>query len=147
MGVKLDLKDVVTQDYIKKVKSLLRIIGVRVFSFWKRNENLFLMFSSQKKSYLEDCNAVKQFTIKVLEERIRSFKQEKRSRKNTSENENLTGKKRDLALIDILLEQHEKGTMSYTDICEEIDTFMVAVSIITLLPVIFSCKSEISFPT
>nr|XP_023017130.1 cytochrome P450 4d8-like [Leptinotarsa decemlineata] len=123
MGIKLKPEEnAAEEEYIEKTKVMLRIVGVRFFSFWQRFETIFLMFSKHSKIYLDYVGTLKKFTLDVIERRSKTFKEE---RKEVG-TENDFGIKKKAALMDILLEESERGTLTYEDIREEIDTFMVA---------------------
>ncbi|KAG5891040.1 Cytochrome P450 4C1, partial [Gonioctena quinquepunctata] len=110
MGIKLKPEEnEAERDYIEKTKVMLRIVGVRFFSFWQRYETLFLMFSKHSKIYLDYVGSLKKFTIGVIERRSKNFKDE-RKLQNT---QNDFGIKKKAALMDILLEENERGNLDY----------------------------------
>lgn len=125
MGTSLNTQENRNHSYIEDTKDILRIVGVRFFSFFFRHESLFLMFSNQKDKYLKYATDLKKFTIDVITQKQSEFKQQK----NKSDKKDDYGVKKQTTLMDILLGEFENGKIDYEGVREEIDTFMVAVSI------------------
>lgn len=125
MGITLNTQDNCTHSYIEDAKEILRIVGVRFFSFFFRHESLFLMFSRQKNEYLKYAQDLQKFTNDVIKARLETYKQEK----DKSSDKNELGVRKQTTLMDILLNELESGKIDYEGVREEIDTFMVAVSV------------------
>lgn len=124
MGISLNTQENRNLSYIENAKEILRIVGVRFFSFFFRHESLFLMFSREKNKYLEYAKDLQHFTSDVINQRMLSFDKEKDE--TTGKNE--YGMKNKTTLMDIMLNELALGKIDYEGVREEIDTFMVAVS-------------------
>lgn len=125
MGVTFNTQENRNLSYIENAKEILRIVGVRFFSFFFRHESLFLMFSSQKNEYLKYAKDLQQFTTDVIKQRVENFKQIN----DESDRKNEYGVKKQTTLMDILLNELISGKLDYEGVREEIDTFMVAVGV------------------
>lgn len=123
MGVTLNTQQNRNHSYIEHTKEILRIVGVRFFSFFFRHESLFLMFSQQKEQYLKYAKDLKQFTEDVINQRLSDYSQESNQKEETNET------KKKMSLMDILLTEYKNNKLDYEGVREEIDTFMVAVCI------------------
>lgn len=86
------------------------------------------MFSKDKNKYLEYAKDLQKFTNDVIKQRMGSFDKEKDE--TTGKNE--YGMKNKTTLMDIMLNELALGKIDYEGVREEIDTFMVAVSILPL---------------
>lgn len=124
MGITLNTQENRNLSYIENAKEILRIVGVRFFSFFFRHERLFLMFSKDRRRYLEYARDLQQFTNDVIKQRLATFDKEKDE--TTGKNE--FGMKNKTTLMDIMLNELALGRIDYEGVREEIDTFMVAVS-------------------
>lgn len=124
MGITLNTQENRHHSYLGNVKQMLRIVGVRFFSFFFRHETLFLMFSQQKDEYLRYAKDLKQFSEDVITQRLASYKE-----LNQDGGGSECGiKKKKTTLMDLLLDEYHSGKIDYEGVREEIDTFMVAVS-------------------
>lgn len=124
MGINLNTQENRTHSYINSAKEMLRIVGVRFFSSFLRNESLFLLFSNQKDEYLKLTKNLKRFTEDVIEKRMSNFKQHV----SQVSVENDYGMKTQNSLMDLLLSHLNNGQIDFEGVREEIDTFMAAVS-------------------
>lgn len=125
MGVTFNTQENRNLSYIENAKEILRIVGVRFFSFFFRHESLFLMFSSQKNDYLRYAKDLQQFTNDVIKQRLENFKEVN----DENDRKNEYGVKKQTTLMDILLNELNFGKLDFEGVREEIDTFMVAVSV------------------
>lgn len=124
MGISLNTQENRTHSYVNSAKDLLRIVGVRFFSYFLRNESLFLLFSKQKDEYLKSIKTLKKFTEDIIEQRMSNYKQQD----SQDSDKNEYGVKKRTTLMDLLLGHLNEDKIDFEGVREEIDTFMAAVS-------------------
>lgn len=115
MGRHVNAQQHKDSDYVTAIYKLNQIIHVRqkMPLFWP--DIMFKLFG-EKKEHDWCLRVVHGFTTKVIEERYRSLL-------NADGSRTPTGRKR-LAFLDLLIDMAEKNQLTFTDICDEVNTFM-----------------------
>ncbi|XP_057313640.1 cytochrome P450 4C1-like [Hydractinia symbiolongicarpus] len=116
MGVKINSQQCATSEYGKSIHSMNSHLQLRQRSPWLWS-NFIYKFTSSGKSYYKDLNVLHDFTIDVINKRIKSRKKLKES---TSDQSNL----RKEVFLDMLLDLYDEGEIDIDGIREEVDTFM-----------------------
>ncbi|XP_047121106.1 cytochrome P450 4C1-like [Schistocerca piceifrons] len=122
MGTSIDAQHNTESDYVAAVYNIAELTIRRVVSPWLLNDFMFRMSPSGKKFY-KQLDVLHGFTRKVIQ-------QKKQSRRASKTDEKLAqyddlGRKRRVALLDMLLVESEDGKkLNDTELQEEVDTFM-----------------------
>ncbi|XP_026333440.1 cytochrome P450 4C1-like [Hyposmocoma kahamanoa] len=121
MGIQLDHdKSKATVEYKSAIHEIGRLIMERLTRFWLHNDFVYMMLPVGQQ-FNKALNKVLSFADNVISER--------KKQKITGENsiaidEDNFGKKRRVALLDLLLEVESKGEINLEGIREEVNTFM-----------------------
>ena len=123
MGVKIGAQKNSNTEYVGAVYALGE-------SFMQRNLEIKGWFdwifyrTASGKEYLKSLKILHNFTRKVIKERKQQFLNKENY--NSIEGEDVLGRKKRMAFLDLLLELHLKQNSELTekDIREEVDTFM-----------------------
>uniref|UniRef100_UPI002146ABCD cytochrome P450 4C1-like n=1 Tax=Vanessa atalanta TaxID=42275 RepID=UPI002146ABCD len=127
MGISLDKE---TKDIGIKYKDAIHTLGTyllyRAQRFWL-HPNPFFNLSAVGRSQKKLLNEIRSFRDHVIKQRRQNgtYKNLHRDVMNEREND-ITGQKKRLAMLDLLLEIEEKGEIDIEGINEEVDTFMFA---------------------
>ncbi|XP_057313637.1 cytochrome P450 4V2-like [Hydractinia symbiolongicarpus] len=116
MGVKINSQQCTTSQYAKSVHSMNSHLQLRQRSPWLWPDFIYKQTSSGK-SYYKDLNVLHDFTIDIINKRIKSRKILKES---TSDQSNPRKK----VFLDMLLDLYDEGEIDIDGIREEVDTFM-----------------------
>lgn len=127
MGISINAQQSSENDYYKSVNAICKIIAESKLSFWKRNDFLF-KFSAAYQERERALKVLHGFTKSVIEQRRKQISSEA-NKKLTDEND--LGKKKKIALLDLLLNT-AGDNMTNSDILEEIEGFMFAVRYINI---------------
>nr|P29981.1 RecName: Full=Cytochrome P450 4C1; AltName: Full=CYPIVC1 [Blaberus discoidalis]AAA27819.1 cytochrome P450 [Blaberus discoidalis] len=124
MGIQMNAQEESESEYVKAVYEISELTMQRSVRPWLHPKVIFDL-TTMGKRYAECLRILHGFTNKVIQER-KSLRQMTGMKPTISnEEDELLGKKKRLAFLDLLLEASENGTkMSDTDIREEVDTFM-----------------------
>ncbi|XP_037949227.1 cytochrome P450 4d8-like [Teleopsis dalmanni] len=131
MGTKVNAQTNSGSEYVSAVREVTELMCWRFIKIMFQNEFLFtLLCPLLKLRQMKLIKILHAFTIGVIEERRRNLEDSltKRTKTNIeSTEEELLGKKKRNALLDILLQSTIDGkTLTNEDIREEVDTFMFA---------------------
>lgn len=130
MGVSVEAQKYEHSDYVKNVKLMCRIGLVRTTSIIKSNDILYRFcpeFFWEKKA-IKNLHSV---TCSVIDKRMNKTASIMNDAVKVWDEDD-TGKKRKLALLDILLESKVDGEpLSREEIREEVDTFMFEVRVLS----------------
>lgn len=120
MGVKINAQLNQDSDYVKAVKEISEIISIRHYNFLMRSDFVFKftpLYRRQKKVLAK----LHGFTENVIKSRRAEYSEIQHHPKSEDE----FGRKRKMALLDLLLRSSIEGKMlTDKDIREEVDTFM-----------------------
>lgn len=119
-------------DEFSNLFRFMQIFATRFLNFWKRNDLLFSLFAREDKKQMDQCVTVlHNFTDKVIRDRRKLLLTENRDESVTDETS--IGRKRRMALLDVLLKSTIDGQpLTNQEIQEEVDTFLFAVGEIRL---------------
>ena len=94
----------------------------RILLPWLQYNKIYFNLFAEGRKHRQDINLVHQFTMNVIKQR----KSEILKRKEQNHDSNINEYGRRLAFMDLLIEQHLKDPIHFTelDIREEVDTFM-----------------------
>ncbi|XP_039304259.1 cytochrome P450 4C1 isoform X4 [Solenopsis invicta] len=130
MGISLQGKDLFQQRYQKAVHRIGELMVYRYVRPWLLNDWIF-SFLPAGREHAKLLKTLHSFTEKIIAERKDYHKQTNgQYLKNLNTNvyeddaETIGIRKRRLALLDILIQASQDGTLSDSDIREEVDTFM-----------------------
>ncbi|XP_042211264.1 cytochrome P450 4C1-like isoform X1 [Homarus americanus] len=122
MGNNINIQDNSESDYVQAVYRIGALVQYRQARPWLHPNILFKLLGYAKEQ--DAClKLLHDFSYKTIRSRRKEYQQMK---KNTTFNEDeIIGKKKRLAFLDLLLEYSEQHTaLSDVDIREEVDTFM-----------------------
>nr|UHN91810.1 cytochrome P450 CYP4TT1 [Epicauta chinensis] len=117
LGQEINALNNENSTYVNAVRNYLDIFVIRWFSSWQRSPLLYKL-SKDYKRFSESLMVVKDFSTRIIKEREGAIQY---NDKNQVEED--FGKKERLALLDMLLVQKDKDSLTVEDIREEIDTF------------------------
>ncbi|XP_069671902.1 cytochrome P450 4C1 [Periplaneta americana] len=124
MGIQMNAQEETHSEYVKAVYEISELTMQRSVRPWMHPKVVFDM-TAKGKRYAECLNVLHGFTNKVIKERKALRLQKANEPTITNEEDELLGKKKRLAFLDLLLEAAGNGAnMSDVDIREEVDTFM-----------------------
>lgn len=125
MGCEINSQENSQMEYVKALDELTSIMQKRFITPWLKPNCLFNLTTLSKRQ--NACiDVIHTFTRKVIKERKDKFKLYNEHMADANKNE-IYGKKYNKALLDLLLEASESGTvLTDEDIQEEVDTFMFA---------------------
>ncbi|KAK3875312.1 hypothetical protein Pcinc_019808 [Petrolisthes cinctipes] len=124
MGVNIKAQDNSDSDYVKAVYRIAALVQQRQARPWLQSDLLYRLIGSSKEhdACLKILHGVSYGTIRS---RRIEFQKEKKNKLAKHMDDEVIGKKRRLAFLDLLLEYSEEGRgLSDEDIREEVDTFM-----------------------
>ncbi|KAL7646997.1 UNVERIFIED_CONTAM: hypothetical protein RMT77_002254 [Armadillidium vulgare] len=122
MGRSINAQNNVNSKYVQAIHEITDLVIQRQTRPWLRSDFLF-RFSPNAKRQKESLKILHGFTAETIKEKRIEFNQLKQQREeDKEEKDEVLGKKRRLAFLDLLLEQDE--VLSDEDIQEEVDTFM-----------------------
>lgn len=114
MGVEVYSQQCVNSQYTKSMRSMKSHLQRRQRSPWLW-PNFIYKLTSAGKCYYKDLNVVHDFTIDLINKRIKSRKLLKEDEKS---------KPRKKVFIDLLLDLYDQGEIDIDGVREEVDTFM-----------------------
>ncbi|XP_075677551.1 cytochrome P450 4c3-like [Dermatophagoides pteronyssinus] len=122
MGVKIGSQLGKSSDYVDAVTRVSATIVKRILLPWLQYNKIYFNLFAEGRKHRQDINLVHQFTMNVIKQR----KSEILKRKEQNHDSNINEYGRRLAFMDLLIEQHMKDPIHFTelDIREEVDTFM-----------------------
>ncbi|KAK7076602.1 Cytochrome P450 4V2 [Halocaridina rubra] len=126
LGSSINAQDDSESDYVRAVYSMSSIVQQRQVRPWLQLDILFKLFGDAKK-HNACLKILHETAYKAIRERRTDFKNSKSSTLDNDQNneEEITGKKKRLAFLDLLLEYAETvEELTDEDIREEVDTFM-----------------------
>ena len=125
MGTNAGAQQDSNSPYVQALFSSAAIILDRMMSPWLWSDTVFWNTSSGRR-FKKDLHVLHGFTDKVIKERKEAYMKKNSCQSNAApDNDEVLGKKRKLAFLDMLLEKSENGrVLSDMDIREEVDTFM-----------------------
>ena len=112
------------QEYIKCIYKATQYVQHRQTQFWFWWDWSFKWFSSESKDMDHCLDVFYKFTRGVIDERIANKDMNKSMKKNGDELTNNGKKKKQLAFLDLLIDQYEQNEIDLKGITEEVDTFM-----------------------
>ena len=115
MGKDIQAQTKSDQRYITAIDNTGKRVVNRMTKFWLWPAFVFKKYFSD---YQSDVDFMKDFCMKVIKQRIQERKQEK------NENIEMSGSKKKLAFLDMLLENYDNGEIDLEGVREEVDTFM-----------------------
>ncbi|XP_049837545.1 cytochrome P450 4C1-like isoform X2 [Schistocerca gregaria] len=122
MGTSIDAQHNTESDYVAAVYNIAELTIRRVVSPWLLNDFMFRMSPSGKKFY-KQLDVLHGFTRKVIQQKKQSRRASKTDEKVAQYD--VLGRKRRVALLDMLLVESEDGKkLTDTELQEEVDTFM-----------------------
>ncbi|XP_071538539.1 cytochrome P450 4C1 [Panulirus ornatus] len=123
MGCNINAQEDSELDYVQAVYRISKLIQQRMSRPWLHPDVLFKLFGYGAEH--DAClKILHDFTNKAIRSRRREYVEAKKKNVAPSDTE-IIGKKRRLALLDLLMEYSEKErSLSDEDIREEVDTFM-----------------------
>ncbi|CAI6353544.1 unnamed protein product [Macrosiphum euphorbiae] len=126
MGCEINSQENSELEYVKALDELTAIMQKRFITPWLKPNLLFNLTSLSKRQ--KACiDVIHTFTRKVIKERKDNFRLFNNQTSDANKNEIHHEKKPNRALLDLLIEVSEDGTvLSDEDIQEEVDTFMFA---------------------
>lgn len=130
MGVSVEAQKYEHSDYVKNVKLMCRIGLVRTTSIIKSNDILYRFCPEffWEKNAIKDLHSV---TYSVIDKRMNKTASIMNDAVKVWDEDD-TGKKRKLALLDILLASKVDGEpLTREEIREEVDTFMFEVRVVS----------------
>ncbi|KAK4329599.1 hypothetical protein Pmani_000074 [Petrolisthes manimaculis] len=124
MGVNIKAQDNSDSDYVKAVYRIGALVQQRQARPWLQSDLLYRLIGSSKEH--DACLKILHgFSYGTIRSRRIEFQKEKTNKLAKHMDDEIIGKKRRLAFLDLLLEYSEEGRgLSDEDIREEVDTFM-----------------------
>ncbi|KAK4308911.1 hypothetical protein Pmani_019435 [Petrolisthes manimaculis] len=124
MGVNIKAQDNSDSDYVKAVYRIGALVQQRQARPWLQSDLLYRLIGSSKEH--DACLKILHgFSYGTIRSRRIEFQKEKTNKLAKHMDDEIIGKKRRLAFLDLLLEYSEEGKgLSDEDIREEVDTFM-----------------------
>ncbi|XP_049871939.1 cytochrome P450 4C1-like [Pectinophora gossypiella] len=120
MGTQLDQdKSTASVEYKQAILQMGTLLVERVTKFWLHNDFIFQRTAIFQK-YDKILNKVHSFADEVILER----KKQRTQNGACDETEDAVGKKKRMAMLDLLLEAESKGEIDLAGIREEVNTFM-----------------------
>ncbi|KAM7348107.1 cytochrome P450 4s3 [Cochliomyia hominivorax] len=125
MGIKKHAQMQSESEYVKAVQKICHILHKKSFSFWQRM-NIFFKFTKPGRERDAALKVLHEETNRVIKLRRKLLEDSHIHNMNDAQKEdNLEGKKRRLAFLDMLLISQMEGVpISDREIREEVDTFM-----------------------
>lgn len=123
MGININAQENSDSEYVKAVYRIGALVQYRQTRPWIQPDILFKLFGYAK-LHDEYLRVLHHFSNSAIENRRREYEASKQKAKENVEDD-VIGKKRRLAFLDLLLNYSETQTaLSNEDIREEVDTFM-----------------------
>lgn len=104
-------------QYVKSVKRFLELHLLRLFSLVKTNDFLY-SFTNSSKEQIEHVEVLKSFVNNVLKEKMSKFHDEDCNKPND--------------MMDLLLKITRDGNLTQTEVRNEVDNLIFAVSLMRL---------------
>ncbi|KAK8738037.1 hypothetical protein OTU49_004365, partial [Cherax quadricarinatus] len=124
MGCNINAQDNSDSDYVKAVYRIGAIIQLRQVRPWLQPKILFRL-SGYAKEHDACLKILHKFSYDTIRSRRKEYLEMKHKKDAASDKEDVIGKKKRLAFLDLLLEYSEQQTtLSDDDLREEVDTFM-----------------------
>ncbi|XP_070613698.1 cytochrome P450 4V2 [Erythrolamprus reginae] len=125
MGKNIGAQKNKNSDYVRTVQSMSDLIHHRQKSPWLW-PNLLYSISGEGRQHYKDLKILHSFTDKVIEEKVCKIKQQEQYKNGAASSNHLRKNKERKAFLDMLLNATDEDgkKLSYTDIREEVDTFM-----------------------
>ncbi|XP_069680185.1 cytochrome P450 4C1-like [Periplaneta americana] len=124
MGVSVNAQEDETSEYVTSVYKMSELVRDRMERPWLHPDFLHQLSSNGRKQ--KKCLKILHgFTNKVIQERKLKVKSQQGQQSQEREEDEVLGKKKRMAFLDLLLEVSEGGTkLTDEEIREEVDTFM-----------------------
>lgn len=121
-------KKSLTNKYFEALYSLSNCLIYRVNRIWLYTNIVYNLTAMSKveKNVLNDLHC---FTTNVIQERRKLRQRNEVSASSADDRDDVYGGRMKLAMLDVLLDEEEKGSIDEIGIREEVDTFTFEVSI------------------
>ncbi|KAK8720436.1 hypothetical protein OTU49_013325, partial [Cherax quadricarinatus] len=124
MGCNINAQDNSDSDYVQAVYRIGALVQLRQSRPWLQ-PNILFRLSGYAKEHDACLKILHKFSYDTIRSRRRDYLEKKQKKDAATEEEDVIGKKKRLAFLDLLLEYSEQKTaLSDEDIREEVDTFM-----------------------
>ncbi|XP_069949155.1 cytochrome P450 4c3-like isoform X1 [Cherax quadricarinatus] len=124
MGCNINAQDNSDSHYVKAVYRIGALVQLRQARPWLQ-PNIFFRLSGYAKEQDACLKILHKFSYDTIRSRRREYLEMKQKKDAASSEEDVIGKKKRLAFLDLLLEYSEQQTaLSDNDLREEVDTFM-----------------------
>lgn len=125
MGSCINAQENPNQIYVQKIYEASELLLERVTTFYYWFDLGFKIFGYQKQQKLQEgIKIMTEFTRKIVLDRIETKKRERVDGDSDSAGPILNRNKKQLAFLDLLIEQYFENKIDLNGICEEVDTFM-----------------------
>ncbi|KAF7495480.1 Cytochrome P450 4V2 [Sarcoptes scabiei] len=126
MGVQISSQKNLNQQYVETITRLSSSIIQRISLPWLQNDFIYFNLFARGRACSKDLKLVHDFTMNVIKERKKMLADESDSKAEVSFEAFESKRKRRLAFMDLLIDQHNNDPIHFTleDIQEEVDTFM-----------------------
>lgn len=134
MGIRLQEKQSSKEEeYVKCLHQISKLIVWRITRPWFWNDWMY-RFTSEYRQFHACLKVMKSFTRDVIRQRKMDWEQ-KRKQDGDCSSVRMNETRQRLVFLDLLLQHHFRDPNAFTieDIREEVDTFMFAVSLTTIL--------------
>lgn len=123
MGTQVNAQEEKENEYVKAVYEVAELIVRRMMRPWLYLDSIY-KYSKDGREMNRNLTVLHSFTNKIITERKANWKNG--GEEIVNQNDDIMGKKKRLAFLDLLLETSEKGPvrLSDADLREEVDTFM-----------------------
>ncbi|XP_069937623.1 cytochrome P450 4c3 [Cherax quadricarinatus] len=124
MGCNINAQDNSDSDYVKAVYRIGALVQLRQARPWLQ-PNILFRLSGYAKEHDACLKILHKYSCDAIRSRRREYLEMKQKKDAASDKEDVIGKKKRLAFLDLLLEYSEQQTaLSDNDLREEVDTFM-----------------------
>nr|ALX81393.1 cytochrome P450 [Liposcelis entomophila] len=122
MGINMNIQKNSETTYVKAVKTMCKIISMRMFKVWLMPDLLFKM-SKYYKMQQDALKILHGTTEKVIKQRRQELREKKDGNKKTEDD---FYERKKLGFLDLLIQSEEGSKLTDREVREQVDTFMFA---------------------